>query len=83
MDNVIRLPTARTEPVQQQPRRGRFPKSIGRIREARYKRLVRQDEIARLDLEWSLALTKMSVSEMKLKQLGVLPTLWRAKFAVY
>ena len=38
MSELICLPTAADEPVRQQPRRGRLPRTVASISEARYRR---------------------------------------------
>lgn len=85
--NVTWLPTARTKPVQQQPRRGRFPKTIGQIWKVRDKKLMkeyeeklRQAEIERLDRQWTMTLGQMTSIELALKELGAMPTLLRMKY---
>jgi hypothetical protein len=40
MANIVGLPTAAAYPVEQQPRRGRLPKSIGSLADARYRRYM-------------------------------------------
>jgi hypothetical protein len=44
MANVVGLPTAAPNRVQQQCRRGRLPKTIGSLSEARYRRHQRTEE---------------------------------------
>ena len=40
--SVTRLPTAASAPVQQPPRRGRFPRGVTHIREANYRSYLSQ-----------------------------------------
>lgn len=55
---VIPLPTAASEPVQQTPRRGRYPKKITHISDARYKRWdAGQKERAAKELEFAQNMT--------------------------
>ena len=86
-ENVTWLPTAQAEPVQQLPRRGRFPKSIGRYWDARYKQLLaqyeerqRQAEVNKLDEEWWQALNHLQWCEIRMRELGALPTRFHKKF---
>ena len=85
--NVTWLPTAQAEPVKQHPRKGRFPKPIGRMLEARRKRWAREfqearrkAEIERLDEEWWQALNYLESCERRLRELGALPTRFHKKF---
>lgn len=79
--NVIWLPTAQAEPVKQHPRKGRYPKPIGRMLEARRKRWAREfqearrkAEIERLDEEWWQALCRLQLCEIRMSELGAKPT---------
>ena len=85
--NVVRLPTACAEPVQQHPRRGRFAKSIGDFRRARrnhdYKEWLadqRKAEIKMLDEAWWQALACLQACEIRLRELGASPTRMNKKF---
>lgn len=85
--NVTWLPTAQAEPVKQQPRRGRFPKVIGRYWDAKDKRWARElqearrkAEIERLDEEWWQALCFLQCCEIRLRELGAIPTRLHKKF---
>jgi hypothetical protein len=49
--DVFRLPTAGSKPIEQRPRRGRLPKYIGNLSEARYRRFCKAEEIARSERE--------------------------------
>lgn len=78
---VVQLPTACTEVVQQHRRGGRYPKAIGRIREARAMRNLaackeeqaRQESIAEWERIWLNALEYLDYIEGKLHALGADP----------
>jgi hypothetical protein len=78
MGVVMLLPTSCAEAVQQSHRRGRYPKAIGRIGDARAKRNLaackeereRQEKIARLQASWLSALGFLKHIEDELKELG-------------
>lgn len=79
--NITRLPTAAAQPVQQLPRKGRFPKAIGRTRDAARARMYaqfdeekKQREIAELDEAWWQALCYLQSCEIRLRELGKVPT---------
>jgi hypothetical protein len=79
--NITRLPTAAAEPVQQQPRRGRFPKAVACYRRAQrakewseWLEEEKQREIAKLDDAWWQALNYMQGIEIRLRELGAVPT---------
>lgn len=75
---VVQLPTACTEAVQQHRRGGRYPKAIGRIREARAMRNLaackeeqaRQESITHWKKSWLDALDYLDYIEGKLHALG-------------
>lgn len=78
---VMRLPTSRTEAVQQHRRAGRYPKAIGRIGEARAKRDLaasqddqeRRKEVELLKRCWQNAVAYREHIEGKLHALGAKP----------
>lgn len=79
--NVTRLPTAAAEPVQQLPRKGRFPKVVACHRKAQSARdwaafleEEKQREIAKLDEAWWQAFCYMQGIEIRLRELGAVPT---------
>ncbi|WP_146100071.1 hypothetical protein [Limnohabitans sp. TS-CS-82] len=81
ISNVTRLPTAAPEPVQQFPRKGRFPKSVASFSKAwtdrqmdKYVEEKKQREIAKLDEEWWQALCYLQCREIELRALGAVPT---------
>lgn len=78
---ITRLPTAAAEPVQQLPRKGRFPKAVACYRKARSARdwaefleEEKRREIAKLDDAWWQALNYMQGVERRLRELGAVPT---------
>jgi hypothetical protein len=79
--NITRLPTAATEPVQQLPRKGRFPKVVACYHKAvaakewaEFLEEEKQREIAKIDEDWWQALNYLQGCEIRLRELGAVPT---------